>query len=64
MELEFLKYPKSVLNEAEKRMMIHKRYMELPDTPNDMTIVPPTMANITTDYHDNDYYEPLDDNSL
>jgi hypothetical protein len=32
-ELRFLKYPYSILRDAEKRVMIHERYIALPEVP-------------------------------
>ena len=63
-ELELLKYPQSMLHDAEKRVSTHTRFTTLLNNPDDVEITPPKISNFEKhDHFDNDYYEPLEDDS-
>ena len=60
-ELTYLKYPMSILNDAEKRVMKHERYICLPDDPESMVITTPKVPKPHNNHFDNDYYDALED---
>ena len=57
---KFLKYPDSILNDAEKRVTVHKRYTELPETPGNIVTEIPKKNILAFDHYDNDYYDALE----